>query len=52
MLLLKKVRENVRAWRQSRHDLRNRSGWDNPTNGHDLLAAMLEAKRRLRRPLP
>lgn len=38
-------------WR-ARRSSTGLSGWDNPATGHDLLAAMLAAKRRRKKPLP
>lgn len=40
------------ARRRARKEQRNLAGWDNPATGHDLLAAMLEAKKRKEHPLP
>ncbi len=45
------VRSWFARWRPGSND-KHQSGWDNPANGTDLLATMLAAQRRRKKPLP
>jgi hypothetical protein len=50
-----RVTATVRTWFANwrrRADDKHRSGWDNPTTGADLLAAMVDRERAKKRKLP
>jgi hypothetical protein len=49
--MLATARTLWKRWR-ARSNAKHRSGWDNPTTGADLLAAMIQTNRRRKDPLP
>lgn len=49
---LKQLIANARSWWEAKRAYPHISGWDNPANGHDLLAAMLETEHARKRRLP
>lgn len=51
MLIIATVRSWYAKWQTWRND-KHRSNWDNPATGTDLLARMIETKKRKENPLP
>lgn len=49
---LTRIYTNVRAWYRRKRAYPHTSAWDNPANGADLLAVMIQADNRRKTRLP